>query len=221
MMTEEQLKQQTERNIRYQIFFRLLPWILLILIVTIGLLKDCIRTRNPVDDGINRSQEIVRHLEVCDTTRNGFRVVYVTSDAVTAERLIEIQTRPPLNRAFERLQDSAVSYFGGSMLQTDIYDFAAYARKFDVDEDVRMQNIFVFGAQKQNLYIGKNPRIENPALWINPATEQGVQYINADDIYFRMGDGQRVYRYWKCHGNHSISTVDERFSHFSESERLW
>ena len=83
------------------------------------------------------------------------------------------------------------------------------------------QNIFIFGTEKQKLYVGKNPRIANSASWINPATEQGVQYINADDIYFRIEKGERVYRYWKCHGNHSTSTADERFSHFSEDERLW
>ena len=94
-------------------------------------------------------------------------------------------------------------------------------RRFDVDDDVRMQNIFIFGTEKQKLYVGKNPRIANSASWINPATEQGVQYINADDIYFRIEKGERVYRYWKCHGNHSTSTADERFSHFSEDERLW
>ena len=208
-MTEE-LKRQTEREIRWRIGFRLLPWGLLILIICIGLLKDCIRSRDPIDDSINRSQEVVRHLEVCDTTRNGFRVVYVTIGAVTMERLEEI-----------RLRDSAASHFGGSLLQTDIYDFAAYARRFDVDDDVRMQNIFIFGTEKQKLYVGKNPRIVNSASWINPATEQGVQYINADDIYFRIEKGERVYRYWKCHGNHSTSTADERFSHFSEDERLW
>ena len=152
-MTEEELKRQTEREIRWRIGFRLLPWMLLILIICIGLLKDCIHLRDPIDDSINRTREVVRHLEVCDTTRNGFRVVYVTNDAVTMERLNEIRLRQPLNQAFCKLKDSAASYFGGSLLQTDIYDFAAYARRFDVDDDVRMQNIFIFGTEKQKLYL--------------------------------------------------------------------
>lgn len=71
------------------------------------------------------------------------------------------------------------------------------------------------------MYTGVNPEIKNPATWINPSTEQGVQYIDADDIYFRKQKSERVYRYWKCYGNNSISTTDERFSHFSEPERLW
>ncbi len=220
-MTQEEFKRQTEREIRWRIFFHFLPWMVIELILCIGLLKDCPRTVDPIDDSINRSQEVVRHLEVCDSTRNGSRVVYVTTRVVTKERLEEIRLRQSLNQAFCKLQDSAASHFGGSLLQTDIYDFAAYARSFDVNEDVRMHNIFIFGTEKQKLYVGKNPRIANSASWINPATEQGVQYINADDIYFRIEKGERVYRYWKCHGNHSTSTADERFSHFSEDERLW
>lgn len=54
-MTEEELKRQTEREIRWRIGFRLLPWGLLILIICIGLLKDCVRSRDPIDDSINRS----------------------------------------------------------------------------------------------------------------------------------------------------------------------
>ena len=96
-MTEEELKRQTEREIRWRIGFRLLPWMLLILIICIGLLKDCIHLRDPIDDSINRTREVVRHLEVCDTTRNGFRVVYVTNDAVTMERLNEIRLRHPIS----------------------------------------------------------------------------------------------------------------------------
>lgn len=49
-MTEEELKRQTEREIRWRIGFRLLPWGLLILIICIGLLKDCVRSRDPIDD---------------------------------------------------------------------------------------------------------------------------------------------------------------------------
>lgn len=49
-MTEEELKRQTEREIRWRIGFRLLPWMLLILIICIGLLKDCIHLRDPIDE---------------------------------------------------------------------------------------------------------------------------------------------------------------------------
>lgn len=221
MMTEQELKRKAEQQIRYKVLFCLLPWTVVILIICLCVLKDCIRPPDSMDDSINATMEVVRHLEVCDTTHNGFRVVYVTTDAVTPQRLEEVRSREVLNNAFDSLQQSAATYFGGSLLQTDIYDFAAYARHFDVDNDIRMHNIFVFGKEKQEMYFRKNPKIENSATWLNLSTEQGVQYINADDIYFRKQKSERVYRYWKCYGNNSTSITDERFSHFSESERLW
>lgn len=220
-MTEEELRRQTEREIRIMVFFKLLPWMILILVFCVGLLKGCICPRAPMEDRLDRSREVVRQLAVCDTTRNGFLIVYATSKAVTWEQLGEIRLREPLNKAFDNLRDSAAAHFGGSLLQVDIYDFAAYARHFDVDRSVRMHNIFVYGAEKQKMYIGDNPRITNPATWLNVLTEQGVQYIKEDDIYFRMKKDQRVYRYWKCYGNNAISRTDERYSHFSEDERLW
>lgn len=221
MMNEQKLKQEDERQIRHRVLFCLLPWIIGITITGICVLKDYIRPPDPIDDSINATREIVCHLEVCDTTHNGFRVVYATTGEVTTRRLEEIRSRKALNNAFDSLRHNAATYFGGSLLQTDIYDFAAYARRFDVDNDVRMHNIFVFGKEKQDMYFRVNPKMQNSATWLNPSTEQGVQYINADDIYFRKQKSERIYRYWKCHGNNSISTIDERFSHFSEAERLW
>lgn len=198
-----------------------MPWMVSLLIISICLLKDYISRPDPIDDSINAEREIVRHLEVCDTTRNGFRVVYVTSDNVTTGRLEEIRSRQPLNTAFDSLQQTAATYFGGSLLETDIYDFAAYALQFDADPDVRMHNIFVSGKKKKEMYIRPNPKLKNPATWLNPSTEQGIQYINSEDIYFRRKKSERIYRYWKCRGNNAISSTDERFCHFSETERLW
>lgn len=220
-MTEHELNKRAEQQIRYKVIIGLSPWIVLLLIIGICLLKDYMIRPDPMDDSINAAQEVVRHLEVCDTTRNGFRIVYVTSEPVTTQRLEEIKSRIPLNDAFDSLRHSAASYFGGSLLETDIYDFAAYALRFDVDNDVRMHNIFISGKEKQKMYARPNPRITNSATWISSSTEQGIQYIRSDDIYFRRKFTKRVYRYWKCSGNNSISTTDERFSHFSEAERLW
>lgn len=220
-MTEHELNKKTERQIRHRVIFGLMPWIVFLLIVGICLLKDCIARPDPIDDSINATREVVRHLEVCDNTRNGFRVVYVTSHAVTPMRLEEIRSREPLNAAFDSLQQTAAIYFGGNLLETDIYDFAAYALQFDVDNDVRMHNIFIFGKEKQDMYIRPNPKLKNSATWLNTSIGQGIQYINSEDIYFRRKKSERIYRYWKCSGNRSISRTDERFSHFSETERLW
>lgn len=220
-MTEHELNKRAEQQIRHKVIFSLSPWIVLLFIIGACLLKDYLIRPDPMDDSINAAREVVRHLEVCDTTRNGFRIVYVTSKAVTTQRLEEIRSRKPLNNAFDSLQHTAATYFGGTLLETDIYDFAAYALRFDVDNDVRMHNIFISGKEKQEMYARPNPKITNAATWINSSTGQGVQYISSDDIYFRRKKTERVYRYWKCLGNNAISTTDERFSHFSEAERLW
>ena len=49
-MTQEEFKRQTEREIRWRIFFHFLPWMVIVLILGIGLLKDCTRTRGPIVD---------------------------------------------------------------------------------------------------------------------------------------------------------------------------
>jgi hypothetical protein len=134
--------------------------------------------------------------------------------------LEEIQHRPHIVSAFKRLQTDAPVHFGGSLLYTDIYDFADFAIKYDPDPDIELHNIFVAGNEKSKRYIGPNPKIPNSAQYFNFGTEQGVQYIRHDDIYFRRRKSEQIYRYWKCYGIHSISSTDECYSHFSEEERL-
>jgi hypothetical protein len=91
----------------------------------------------------------------------------------------------------------------------------------DPDPDIKLHNIFVAGHKKSLLYIGKNPNIDNPAQYFDARTEQGIQYLTHDDIYYRRRRDLRIYRYWKCYGNSQTSKTDERFSHFSEEERIW
>jgi hypothetical protein len=174
-----------------------------------------------MDDSIIKSREVVEHLNVLDSTHNGFRVVYATKNNVTKVRLTEIQHRPHIIDAFSRLKTDAPVHFGGSLLYTDIYDFADFAVQYDSDPDIELHNIFVAGHEKSYLYIGKNTNIDNPAQYFNFGTEQGIQYLKHDDIYYRRERKNRVYRYWKCYGIHSISETDERFSHFSEDEKIW
>lgn len=190
------------------------------LIAIIGLIKSCIgNSIDPMDDSINTAREIISHVEVVDSTNNGFRVVYATVNKVSKERYLEIANRPHIIQSFERLQKEAPLYFG-NMLYIDIYEFARYARQFDVDRDIQIHNIFVSGIKKINLYAGKNPKIPNYATWIDPNTEQGVQYLSYKDIYFNINSPDRVYRYWRCKSIYSTSYEDERFSHFSEADRV-
>ncbi|NDW08747.1 hypothetical protein D0T56_03640 [Dysgonomonas sp. 520] len=196
-------------------------WVVIILVIIIGIVKACVGSDiDPMDNSIVKSREIVEHVIVTDSTYNGFRVVYATKNSVTQERLAEIKSRKNIRDAFGRLKNDAPIHFG-SLLETDIYDFAEFAIRYDVDPDIHLHNIFIEGKDKCDLYIGPNPRIENPAVFFNAGTEQGAQYISHEDIYCRRRKEDRIYRYWKCYGIHTTSSVDERYSHFSEDERVW
>ena len=160
------------------------------------------------------------NLHVTDSGGDGFRIAYVTSKAVTPARLKEIESRKPIQEAMERLQKEAPEHFGGSLYETDIYEFAAFARKYDVDPILEIHCIFVEGRDKCNLYAGPNPKIPDSPTYIDRNTEQGVQWIDHNDVYYRTSPEDRVYRYWKCEFPFNTSRTDERFAHFSKAQRL-
>jgi hypothetical protein len=210
-----------EREYRTRTLLSICPWLFILLIALIGIIKSYFgNSIDPMEDSIISSREIVKQFEVVDSTDNGFRVIYATKDNVTKARLEEIQNRPHIISAFRQLKTDAPLYFG-RMIETDIYDFADFAVKYDTDSDVELHNIFVCGYEKSKMYIGTNPKIPNSAQFFNFGTEQGIQYLSRDDIYFRRRKSDRIYRYWKCYGLNATSSIDEYYSHFSEEERLW
>lgn len=221
-MNNPTFHKQNESCIRLLILAKLLLWLFIGLIILIGLIRDCSGSDvDPIDDSYMKSIGVVDHVYVVDTTRNGFRTVYKTVKPVTDARLQEIRKREKIRDAFARLQHDAPIHFGGSLVYTDIYDFAVFAKQYDVDPDVMLHNIFVTGYEKMNLYIGPNPGIENSARWMNRQTEQGNQYLSSREVFRCSTDAPTIYRYWKCRAPYDISLTDERFSHFSEEERLY
>mgnify|MGYP000059635505 CR=1 FL=1 len=199
------------------------PWTCLVaLVLIIGLARTCIPDgTDPIDNSINKSVQVLEHLYVRDSRGNGFRVVYATSHAVTDGRFEEIRSRPAIRKAFGRLQRDAVARYNDDMLDVDICEFALFARRYDVDADITIHNIFVCGREKMNLYVRPNPGMPGGATWMNMETEQGNQYLNATDVNYRIPAGGRIYRYWKCGFLNEVSDTDERFTHFTEEERLW
>ena len=195
-------------------------WLVFILIVVIGICVAAFSPRiDPTDDQITRCREFVTQIFVVDNKSNGFRVQYITKESVTKERLEEIQRRHSIRDSLDRLKRMAPLRFG-NMLMTDIYDFADFAVQFD-PADIRIHNIFVCGPDKEKLYVGENPRIENWAKWIHPGTLQGLLFLKSEDIYCNSAGRHKVYRYYKCHSIYQISETDEHFSHFSEEERIY
>lgn len=221
-MNNQSFHKQNESRIRLLVLAKLCPWIFVGLICLIAFVRDCSGPDiDPMDDSYMKSFGVVDHVYVVDSTLNGFRTVYTTLKSVTDTRLQEIRKREQIRAAFAQLQHDAPIHFGGSLLYTDIYDFAVFAKQYDVGPDVELHNIFVTGKEKMNLYIGPNPDIENAARWMNRRTEQGNQYLNFREIFRCSSLSRRIYRYWKCRPPHDISLTDERFSYFSEDERLY
>ncbi|MDR2890389.1 MAG: hypothetical protein LBV18_02110 [Alistipes sp.] len=213
-------RNELQRQYRTQATLAVSRWLFVALIVIIGIVVWITTPRaKPPDDSVIKNAGIVRQIHVVDSTNNGFRVVYATKGNVTADRLHEIQFRPAIRDSLERLKAAAPLRFG-DMLHTDIYDFAEFAVPFD-PTDVRIHNIFVFGREKENLYVGDNPRLENEAKWINPGTAQGLLYLTAKEIYYHTSRRRKVYRYFKCRGLDETSDTDEHFSHFTEEERIY
>lgn len=199
------------------------PWgILMVIVGIIGLVKCCV-TKPPdiAEESINKSADIIEHVMVMDSTNNGFRVVYATAETVTNEKCEEIRGRPHIQTRFNRLKVEAPKHFNGNLLDADICDFALYAYRFPIDNDLRIHNIFVAGKEKMEFYVRPNSNLPNCATWMNFSTEQGNQYLNSHDINICLQNGGRIYRYWKCRPLLQVSDTDERFSHFTEDERLF
>ena len=175
---------------------------------------------DPMDNDINKSREILEHVMVMDSTYNGFRVVYATENAVTEKRFREIRSRQHIREGFERLKREAPEHFGGSLRDVDICEFALYARNFHIDDDIQIHNIFIAGHRMKD-YVQPNPNLPGCVTSMNYGTEQGNQYLNDQDINVYIPNGGRRYRYWKCRYLLQVSDTDERFSHFTEEERLY
>lgn len=213
-------QKSNERRIRIIVLTSIAPAIGLIAILLVALIKPAFEPYvDPLDVGLDREHKVIAEAIVVDSCNNGFRAIYVTVNEVTAARYWEIVSRSHIEDSLSHLKRDAALHFG-NMLYTDIYDFTAFALPYHPDPDLSLHNVFVFGAEKTNLYIGPNPKIRNPAKWIDYRTRQGILYIGRKEILHCTSDSARVYRYWQCRIPHKQSDYDEYFSHFSEDDRL-
>lgn len=78
-----------------QTISRIWIWFPIILIALIGLIKSCLGNGiDPMDDSVNTAREIVSHVEVLDSTNNGFRVVYATVKKFQKNDIMKFPTDP-------------------------------------------------------------------------------------------------------------------------------
>lgn len=213
-------QRDSEKRIRIIVFSSIAPALAFIAILLVALIKPAFEPYiDPLDTGLDKERRIAAEAIVVDNHNNGFKAVYLTVDEVTWARYYEIVSRPHIEDSLSRLKREAPMHFG-DMLYTDIFDFTLFAMSYHPDPDLVLHNVFVFGAEKKNLYIGPNPKIKNPATWIDHRTLQGILYVGRKEISRYTSDSVRVYKYWRCPMAHKQSDSDEHFSHFSEDDRL-
>lgn len=195
-------------------------WLFVIVVAIVGVIRyTVIPDTDPMDNSIMTSQEVVEHVLLRDKTGNGFRVVYATANQVSKARFNEISSRRHIIEGFEKMEKDAKARFD-DMLTVDIYEIADFVLQYESDPDIVIHNIFIWGKTMGKLYIGNSPNIENSAQWFDSNTEQGALYLKRDDIYFHKRTGKKIYRYWKCKPPHATSSIDERYAHFSEKQRV-
>lgn len=191
---------------------------LIILIVIIGLFKNCFGEKiDPMDDTYMKQREMYDRHAIYDSTSVGFDFLWYTTNAVSKERAEEIRSRKHIREAQKEFLKIVTGHFKHDFFNADIYDVAEYAKKFDVDPDVRLVNVFVIGQRLEDQYLRPNPNLPDGGC-TEPyyGTDQGVLYIEEYDIYPTSEDSVRTYRYWKCT---QTSSTDERYTHFIEMER--
>ncbi len=153
-----------------------------------------------------------------DSTGNGYELVWYTTNQVTDKRYEEIRSRQHLRDSYSRLKREAADHFGHDLINTDIYDFAKYAKTFDIDSaDVRLVNIFVYGKEYENLYRQPHPDFPDGVHYMDELDDLGELYIKENDLYPYNFSAMHRYRYWGCEVS---SLSDERYTHITRLDRL-
>lgn len=188
----------------------------LILIAVIGLCRSCMGY-DEID--IDNSYMVKRYqfdrAYVEDSTGNGYELLWFTTDYVTEKRYKEILTRKPIWDSYKRLEAEAGDHFNHRLIETDIYDFVKWAKRYDIDPDVRLTNIWVYGTEYKKLYRQPNERF--PEVQTPFAYDIGILFLKEFDVYPYNLQAGRTYRYWQCE---VTSSSDERFSHVTEQDYL-
>lgn len=189
---------------------------LFIAIAAIGLFRSCAGLdKIDIDNSYMVSRREYDRAYIADSTLCGFELLWYTSKPVTDLRYDEIKSRKHIRESYQRLKREAPDHFNHDLINTDIYDFVEYAKSFDVDPDVRLVNIWVYGLEYRQLYQRPNENYPDGWRWEDD-NEFGVLYLLENDIHPYNFEAPRKYRYWKCY---VTSLSDERFTHITPYDR--
>lgn len=186
----------------------------LILIAIIGLFRSCMGIGEIDLDSsyMVRRYEFTRQY-ITDSTGNGFELLYYTKNHVTELRYKEIKSRKHIWDSYKKLKAEAADHFNHDFINTDIYDFVEWAKSFDIDPDVRLTNIWVYGSKYKELYRQPNP--DFPDVHTPYALDIGILFLNEFDVNPYNPNSGRTYRYWNCE---ATSLSDERYNHVTERD---
>lgn len=191
----------------------------LILIGIIALFRSCMGYGEiDIDNSTMLRRYMYDRINITDTMGNGYELLLYTTNAVSDKRYEEIKSRQHLRDSYKQLKAEAADYFDNDLLNTDIYDFVEYAKRFDVDScDVRLVNIWVYGSQYEALYQQPNSDFPLKIDQIDRINNLGVLYLKENDVYPYNLTAPRTYRYWQCE---ATSLQDERYSHITEADQV-
>lgn len=190
-----------------------------ILVVIIGLFRSCMGYGEiDIDNSYMTRRYMYDRIYIADSTGCGYELLYYTTNAVTEARYDEIKSRQHIRDSYKELQASAPEYFNHDLINTNIYDFVDYAKRFDIDSaDVRLVNIFVYGKKYEDLYRRPHPDYPDGVHFMDDLDELGILYLKEDDIFPCNYPRLQTYRYWGCDAS---SSTDERYTHITKSDRL-
>ena len=191
----------------------------LILIGIIALFRSCMGYGEiDIDNSTMLRRYMYDRINITDTMGNGYEILLYTTNAVSDKRYEEIKSRQHLRDSYKQLKAEATDYFDNDLLNTDIYEFVEYAKRFDVDSgDVRLVNIWVYGSQYEALYQQPNSDFPLKIDQIDKINNLGVLYLKENDVYPYNLTSPRTYRYWQCE---ATSLQDERYSHITEADQV-
>ncbi|MFR9529533.1 MAG: hypothetical protein SNF93_07505 [Rikenellaceae bacterium] len=189
-----------------------------ILIAIVGIFRSCMGCDEiDIDNSIMVQRYMYDRADIRDSTGNGYELLWFTTNAVTDKRYEEIKSRQHLRKSYDSLKRSAADHFRHDLISTDIYDFAKYAKQFDIDSaDVRLVNIFVCGKEYEALYRQPHPDYPDGTHYMDSHHDLGELYITENDIYPYNPDVGRTYRYWGCEAK---TKADERHTHITKWDR--
>lgn len=164
-----------------------------------------------IDNSTMKRRQLYDRFQITDSTGCGFELLYYTTNQVTDERYREIKSRKHLHDSYKTLRENAANHFRHDLINTDIYDFVKYAKRFDIDSlDVRLVNIWVYGKRYEKLYQQPHPDFPSSNSENCENSDLGVLYLKENDVYPYNFLCSRTYRYWGCS---VTSSKDERYTH--------